>query len=129
MNEWRDTVQYEMPETARPLEFILHDGTPDEGDYDFRPELGAGEALGAMFSSKRVRFWRYIDSIGEIHPPESMFLRNVVGKGNKGENHYEMDTDTGTGCPIVRSKQTGKWFTLSWTKIVNMAREAGIDEE
>lgn len=64
--------------------------------------------------------------IGEILPPRSMILRQHIGEASCGDLKYEMSTGM-NGAPIVRSKQTGKWFTISWAKILELADKAGID--
>jgi len=56
-----------------------------------------------------------------------MFLRVHCGEAKSGKLKYEMSTAI-AGMPIVESKQTGKWFTLSWQAIIDMAVKAGIDE-
>lgn len=64
--------------------------------------------------------------LGEILPSTSLMLRNHVGEASCGDLKYEMSTGM-NGAPIVRSKQTGKWFTLSWQAILELADKAGID--
>jgi len=64
---------------------------------------------------------------GQIHPPRTMFLRVHCGEAKAGKLKYEMAAAI-AGMPIVESKQTGKWFTLSWQVIIEMAVKAGIDE-
>lgn len=64
--------------------------------------------------------------IGEILPPKSMILRQHIGEASCGDLKYEMSTGM-NGAPIVHSKQTGKWFTLSWKDILELADKAGID--
>lgn len=64
--------------------------------------------------------------IGEILPPKSMMLRTRVGEASCGDLKYEMSTGM-NGAPIVHSKQAGKWFTLSWKDILELADKAGID--
>ena len=56
-----------------------------------------------------------------------MFLRVHAGTAEYGKLKYEMAYLMG-GSPIVESKQTGKWFTLSWQDILDLARKAGIDD-
>lgn len=64
---------------------------------------------------------------GRIHAPDTMFLRMHVGEAKSGDMGYELDTNMAAANPIVRSKQSGKWFTLSWQDIIELAIEAGID--
>ena len=65
--------------------------------------------------------------IGRVNPKGSMFLRNHVGEAANGKRKYEMATNM-NGTPIIESKQTGKWFSLSWQDILTLAIKAGIDE-
>ena len=64
--------------------------------------------------------------VGKVYPPRSMFLRVHCGEATAGKLKYEMATLI-AGMPIVESKQTGKWFTLSWQEIIDLAVKAGID--
>jgi len=41
---------------------------------------------------------------------------------------YELAIQRGDKAPIVRSNTTGKWFTLTWAEIINLAVDAGIDK-
>ena len=69
------------------------------------------------------------ESPGEIYPSGSLLLRDAVGSvGDNEGNKYELCTLMNRG-PLVQSKQTGKYFSLSWEDIVRLAVEAGIDEE
>jgi hypothetical protein len=65
---------------------------------------------------------------GTIHPKKTMFLRQDCGKAKGDKVEYEL-TAAMTGEPIVRSSLTGKFFTLSWENIIDLAIEAGIDKE
>jgi hypothetical protein len=71
-----------------------------------------------------------VEPYGRLHEKQTMFLRQHVGEasGPDGKS-YEMAVNMGGMTPIIESKQTGKWFTLSWQEILNMAVKAGIDEE
>ena len=65
---------------------------------------------------------------GTLHPPKTMFLRKVIGDAeDKDGNQYEVNV-AGPGVPLVESKQTGNWFSLSFQDIVRLAVDAGIDE-
>lgn len=64
---------------------------------------------------------------GTILPPKTMLLRNSVGEASNGKLSYEMSYAM-NGAPIVRSLTTDKWFTLSWSDILDLAVKAGIDE-
>ena len=65
---------------------------------------------------------------GKIHKPKTLFLRDSIGtiKDDEGRE-YEATLNFGNKTPIIESKQTGKWFTLSWDDIVRIAITAGID--
>lgn len=71
-----------------------------------------------------------IHDIGELHDPKTMFFRVAVGnaKSSAGEG-YEFTVNAGDYAPIIRSNQTGKWFTLSWEDIVSLAIAKGIDNK
>lgn len=60
-------------------------------------------------------------------PPRTMILRVHCGEATSGKLKYEMSTAI-AGMPVVQSKQTGKWFSLSWETIIDLAVKAGIDE-
>lgn len=66
---------------------------------------------------------------GTIHPKKSMFLRVHIGEAKAEDGSvYEMSTGM-DGAPIIHSVKSGRWFSLSWQEIVNMAVEAEIDNE
>lgn len=66
--------------------------------------------------------------LGTIHEKGTMFFRKAAGTVEReGVVEYEVTTAIGSGCPIVRSSKTGKWYTLQWDEIVQMAVDAGID--
>ena len=69
--------------------------------------------------------------IGTIHDSKSMFLREIVGTAEDPETKikYEMTTICTTRMPLIRSKKTGKYFSLSWTNILGLAIKAGIDKK
>jgi len=68
-------------------------------------------------------------TLGKIHPKRTMFFRVHVGTAKNSQGSYEMATNAGDSAPIVESKKTGKWFTLSWEDIMNMAKDADIDKK
>lgn len=65
---------------------------------------------------------------GRLHGPKSMILREHVGEAKLENLVYEMSVSLPQMIPVVRSKQTGKWFTIPWQHIVDAAVKAGIDE-
>ena len=64
--------------------------------------------------------------LGEILPKESMILRTHIGSATLGKKAYEMSTSM-TGRPLILSKQTGKYFSLPWADILDLAIQAGVD--
>jgi hypothetical protein len=68
-------------------------------------------------------------AVGKIHKAETLFFRVEVGEatGDHGR-HYELTISAGSSAPIVHSKTTGKWFTLSWQDIIALAIQEGIDK-
>jgi hypothetical protein len=71
------------------------------------------------------------DTLGEIHKPQTLFLRVGVGEAKNAEDGhmYEMSTNMSDGAPIIQSKKTGKWFVLPWQDIIVLAVKAGIDQK
>lgn len=66
---------------------------------------------------------------GKIHPKKTMFLRIEVGKATGINNlAYDLTLNAHNNTPIVESQKSGKWFTLSWTDIINLAVKAGINK-
>lgn len=65
--------------------------------------------------------------VGKVHPAKTMFLRVNAGTAKSDGVTYELTTSL-AGSPIVNSSKTGKYFTLSWEDICNLAIEAGIDK-
>lgn len=66
--------------------------------------------------------------IGAIHPSGSMFFRHHIGTASKGKLTYVLSNGATNGEPLVRSELTGKYFTLTWDDIIQLAVQAGIDE-
>jgi hypothetical protein len=66
--------------------------------------------------------------IGTLHPKKTLFFRRHIGEAEAGKLTYEMATNMSESIPIIQSKQTGKWFTLSWQEIIDLAILAGIDK-
>lgn len=65
--------------------------------------------------------------IGKIHDSKTLFFRIEVGAAATVGVNYELALCANTNVPIVRSGKTGKWFTLAWGDIVNLAIKAGIN--
>ena len=69
------------------------------------------------------------NKVGKIYPSKTLFLRENVGTAAEGKLKYEMTTIIGSNTPLIHSEQTGKWFSLTWPDILNLARAAGIDRK
>lgn len=67
-------------------------------------------------------------AIGKIYKPKTMFFREGVGSAKSGSDEYEMSLNMGGSCPIICSKTTGKWWTIGWEDLIELAVEAGIDK-
>lgn len=71
-----------------------------------------------------------LKTIGKIFPKESLFLRLDCGKASNPETgDFELSMNVGGNLPLVRSKKTGKWFSLGWQDIINLAIHRGILDE
>ncbi len=66
--------------------------------------------------------------IGKVHEKSTLFFRQYVGDAKSGKLQYEMATNMGGSTPIIESKQTGKWFTVSWQELIDLAVKAGVDK-
>jgi hypothetical protein len=67
------------------------------------------------------------NNFGTIRPKSTLFLRMSCGKAENPETgEFELSTNVGGGNPIVLSKKTGKWFTMSWEDMINLAIARGI---
>lgn len=65
---------------------------------------------------------------GKLYPAKSMFLRVSVGTANGDDgSEYELSS-VGPHLPMVRSKKSGRFFSLSWDDVVALAMRAGVDE-
>lgn len=64
-------------------------------------------------------------AIGTVHPAGSMFLRFACGTAKSGDGDFEI-SHSAAGTPIVRHEGTGKYFTLGWSHILDLAVKAGI---
>ena len=69
-------------------------------------------------------------TIGTIDPAGTLILREVAAqiKFDDGRE-YDLTAWLPGLMPCVQSKQTGKFFHLSWPEIVEMAIAAGVDKE
>lgn len=67
-----------------------------------------------------------VNQIGELHDSQTIFLHVFVGTAKDDDQEYELTYGT-MHTPIVRNLKTGKYFTLSWNDVLQLAKEAGID--
>lgn len=67
---------------------------------------------------------------GKMHPASAMFFRVSAGEASHEETgeSYELSTSAHDRAPIIHSRQTGKWWTMSWQGLVDLAVNEGIDE-
>ncbi len=66
----------------------------------------------------------------KIHKKGTLFLRTHVGKATDNDgNSYEMALNVNNSVPIIRSEKTGKWATISWGDIIELAVQAGVDKK
>ena len=68
------------------------------------------------------------ETVGTIHDKDALFLWQDVGTIEDGENKYEVTVLSPLLSPIVKSEQSGKYFSLDWQAIVRLAIDAGIDK-
>lgn len=67
--------------------------------------------------------------IGLVQSKDRLFLRMSVGTATLGEGKYEMSTNIGDSSPMIRSQKTGKWWSITWNQLLDLAIKAGIDNE
>ncbi len=70
-----------------------------------------------------------METTGTIHDPKALMLRVHCGEAESENDGVKYDLATSmAGNPIVCSRKTGQWFSLSWSDIINLAISAGINE-
>lgn len=70
-----------------------------------------------------------VEQYGKLHASKTMWLRQHVGDAKSDDGFkYEMAVNVAGLHPIVHSGQSGRWFTLNWQDIINLAVAAGIDK-
>jgi hypothetical protein len=82
--------------------------------------------------------------IGTIHSKGTFFLVIFVGDAKAKieqentlqeneyelkENKYEMSINGKGYNPIIQSKQTGKFWSITWEELLDLAINAGIDDK
>ena len=71
-----------------------------------------------------------VEPYGRLYTARTTFLRQFIGNASGATGlPYELAFNLGGTCPIIKSLRTGKYFTINWTDIINMAVAAGIDKE
>lgn len=67
---------------------------------------------------------------GTIHEKGTLLMRETVGTATLDDTgiEYELTTTMGRN-PLVTSMKTGRTFDLSWNDLVDIAIDAGIDNE
>lgn len=65
---------------------------------------------------------------GKIDGPKSLFMNQHVGKADDGEGKEYGLAAHMDFSPLIKSKTSGRYFTLGWMDIVRLAVAAGIDE-
>lgn len=69
-------------------------------------------------------------SVGTIHPKGTMLLRQLIGSAKINDDGLTLDMSlVNFHTPCVESPRTGRFFTLSWSEIIDMAIAAGITNE
>ncbi len=67
--------------------------------------------------------------IGNIYDAAPETPGALVGPkvGSDGEV-YDLRVSSAVSSPMIQSWRTGRWFTLSWNEILDLAQEAGIGD-
>ena len=71
------------------------------------------------------------NTLGEVMPKETLILRHAVGdaKGGPDGAEYSLTANFANLQPIVESKQTGKFWTIGWAQLIELAIKAGVNNE
>lgn len=65
-----------------------------------------------------------VPMVVHVFGPDTLFFRMDCGDATEPDGKkWELSTNMGSGCPIVRSPD-GRWVTLTWDAIITAAREA-----
>jgi len=71
-----------------------------------------------------------VDTIGEIHEKDSLFMRVDMGSATatmESGEVFNLELSTGlNGSPLIRCAETGKWFSITWREILDLAYHRGI---
>ena len=70
------------------------------------------------------------NKIGNLHPPGTLFFRISAGEAGPTEDGttYELSTNVGGGHPIIGNNKTGRYWSITWQQLLQLARENGLDE-
>jgi hypothetical protein len=64
---------------------------------------------------------------GHLIESNAILLRRRLGEARIDDgSRYEIGASP-TGAPIIRSRQSGRYWSLTWDELVALALEAGID--
>lgn len=67
---------------------------------------------------------------GNILPSNTRLRRHIwIAQFPVAELNFEIGTSATTGSPSIRSCQTGKFYVCTWTDLIKMAIEKGIEVE
>lgn len=66
--------------------------------------------------------------VGEVCGKDEMFMGIDAGEASLNDKKYGLSVSM-QSTPIVLSRQTGKWYVLTWEDIVRLAVQRGIDAE
>lgn len=67
--------------------------------------------------------------MSKIYEKRALFLRTLIGEASDEEgNVYELAV-TADSAMLVKSKQTGRTFNITWQDVLELAVEAGINEQ
>lgn len=68
--------------------------------------------------------------IGELHGADALFMREQVGSAKDPTTgaEYELDVQFASKAPVIRSRASGRWWTISWPQLLALAIESGINQ-
>lgn len=67
------------------------------------------------------------NSLGQLFSKKSMFLRTNCGTAKATDGTVYELTQSVNGSPLVMNKTTGKYWSISWQELIDLAKAAGID--
>jgi len=69
------------------------------------------------------------DKVGRMHPKRSLFLHTRVADAEMGGKRYEVWLALSMAETLVVSTQTGRIFGIEVKQLIELAIDAGIDDE